>query len=196
MAVLTWLALPGPTDAWRSLGFEVPGEVVHVGRVAIEVNHPVPEWGFERVQGKQEPLGVPTRQVESPARPTAHPNGVERVDHVVYATRELDEGIALFADVLGLDPRRRARPREAGPEMAFFRAGEAVIEMVEGADEPAIWGVAFRASDLDVTVAALRRAGGEIGDPRESVQGGRIATVPTGWVGFRVAVIERPPKEG
>ena len=63
--------------------------------------------------------------------------------------------------------------------MAFYRVGEAFIEVVATGQEPAIIGLALRTPDLDATVALIRSCGGPVSDPKPAVQGGRIASVPS-----------------
>jgi hypothetical protein len=88
----------------------------------------------------------------------------------------------------GLDLRQiREQPTPAGaPRQAFFRLGEAILEVVQepyelverrdGDERSArLWGLALLSSDLDRTVRAL---GEHAGAPRDAVQPGRrIATV-------------------
>lgn len=73
--------------------------------------------------------------------------------------------------------------------MAFYRVGEAFIEVVASGAEPALIGLALRSPDLDATVSATRAAGGPISDPKPAVQGGRIATVWHGHLDWGLAII-------
>lgn len=75
--------------------------------------------------------------------------------------------------------------------MAFYRVGEAFIEVVTSGLPRALVGVAFMADDLDATVAAVRTTGGPIGDPKPAVQGGRIASVWRGHVNWGIAFMEK-----
>ena len=77
--------------------------------------------------------------------------------------------------------------------MAFFTVGEGFIEVVASGRPPALWGIAFSTPDLDACVAAVREAGGPIGDPKQAVQGGRIASVWKGHVDWGIAVMECAP---
>jgi hypothetical protein len=63
--------------------------------------------------------------------------------------------------------------------MAFYRVGEAFIEVVASGREPALIGLALKTPDLDATVAQIRLCGGPVSDPKPAVQGGRIASVWT-----------------
>jgi hypothetical protein len=111
----------------------------------------------------------------------------------VYTVADLDDAVAALTDVLGAEPRRRFKPRgESGPEMAFYRVGDAFIEVVASGRPPALIGVAFMCPDLDICVAAVREAGGLMGDPKPAIQGGRIASVPRDFgLPFGVAVMDR-----
>lgn len=169
---------------------------MHDGRfildgVVFEVDRPV-AWGFDEVGAGAERLGVTTEHRPADAAANAtHPNLVDRIDHVVYAVPDLDDAVAAVESVLGLELRRRFHPRGPdGPEMAFYRAGPTVIEVVAGPREPGLWGIAFLCPDLDATVAAIRGAGGPIGDPKPAVQGGRIASVWKEHVGWGVAIMD------
>lgn len=189
---LTWLGLPGSASLWACLGFVVDADGLRIGAVACSTNTPA-GWGFDEVHADASRLGVPTNVVPTVPKPApGHPNGVTHVDHVVYTVADLDESVAALTDVLGAEPRRRFKPRgEGGPEMAFYRVGEAFIEVVASGKPPALMGVAFMCPDLDVCVAAAREAGGLMGDPKPAVQGGRIASVPKDFgLPYGVAVMD------
>lgn len=192
MAALTWMGVPGTAEAWRTCGFEMDGDRFALDGVAFEVGMPA-SWGFGEVGAGADRLGVPTRVEAEPSASPAHPNAIDGIDHVVYAVPDLDAAAASVEEVLGLELRRRFHPRGPdGPEMAFYRAGPTVIEVVQGPPEPGLWGIAFRCPDLDATVAAVRATGAPIGDPKPAVQGGRIASIWKGHLGWGVAIMEPP----
>jgi catechol 2,3-dioxygenase-like lactoylglutathione lyase family enzyme len=208
VAILTSLGLPGDAAAWTKLGFTVERGDMRIGRVRCTLGGE-PSWGFDRAHADTAALGVPTalspatteqpQAGPSPADPASgpHPNGVTGIDHVVYTVPDLDSAVARLSAVLGAPPNRRFRPRgAAGPEMAFYRVGEAFIEVVTAGARPALIGVAFGAPDLDTTVAAIRAAGGPVGDAKPAVQGGRIASVRHGYLRWGVAVLEPPARDG
>jgi len=193
MAVMTWMGVPGEGAQWSALGFVVDGDEYLVGTVACSTGRDA-AWGFDELHADASALGVPTTVVARTNGPApAHPNGVDRIDHVVYTVADLDEAIGALTDVLGAEPRRRFKPRgKSGPEMAFYRVGDAFIEVVASGRPPALMGVAFMCPDLDACVAAVREAGGMMGDPKPAVQAGRIASVPRNFgLPYGVAVMDR-----
>jgi catechol 2,3-dioxygenase-like lactoylglutathione lyase family enzyme len=187
---LTLLEMPGNAEAWTSLAFDVTQGAFVVGTVRCAIGSS-PGWAFDELYGSVDALGVDTRVAEGPSATASHSNGIDRIDHVVYTVPQLDEAVDTLTSALGAPPRRRFHPRGPdGPEMAFFRVGEAFIEVVSSGQPPSLMGIAFNSPDLDATVAAIREAGGPIGDPKPAVQGGRIASVWREHVGFPVAVME------
>ncbi len=146
-------------------------------------------WGFDEIHADPAVLGVRTASCPA-ADPSTHPCGVTAVDHVVYTVPDLDPAVDALNAVLGSEPRRRFHPRgPEGPEMAFYRVGEAFIEVVATGREPALIGLALTAPDLDSAVAQIRRCGGPVSDPKPAVQGGRIASVWSGHLEWGLAVM-------
>lgn len=188
MAILTRLGVPGDQQAWATLGFTITDHTVRIGQVCC-VCSDQRSWGFDEVHAEATPLGI--RTTVQPVQPGAtHACGVTRVDHIVYTVPDLDTGTDALTAVLGAAPRRRFFPRgPEGPEMAFYRVGEAFIEVVAAGTEPALIGLALWSPDLDSSVAAIRAAGGPISDPKPAVQGGRIATVWRGHLGWGLAIM-------
>ena len=186
------LVMADAPDAWRDCGFAVDGDVCAVGEVRIrfapeEGRRGLRSWSLRGVEST-ELDGLATARSEQPlpeAAP-AHPNGVTALDHVVAISSDLDRTVAAL-EAAGLDLRRiREEPTPAGaPRQAFFRIGQAILEVVQepaeateraGGYRPAFfWGLAFVATDLDATVAYL---GDRAGEARDAVQPGRrIATL-------------------
>jgi hypothetical protein len=180
-------------EAWRALGFAVEGEVCALGGIRMrlvgsETGGGLVGWSLRGAAGI-ELEGLRTSLSERPlpdAPAPAHPNGVAAVDHVVAFTPALGRTVASL-EAAGLDLRRvREQPTPAGaPRQAFFRLGEAILEVVQqpadaippgGEGRPAFfWGLALLAPDLDATLAALGEAAGEA---RPAAQPGRrIATL-------------------
>jgi len=193
MAVLTWMGLPGDAAQWSSLAFVVEDGVLHVGTVACTTGREA-AWAFDELGADASALGVPTSvAVRAPGPRGEHPNGVTHIDHVVYTVADLDEAVGALTEVLGAEPRRRFKPRgSSGPEMAFYRVGDAFIEVVASGRPPSLMGVAFMCPDLDACVAAVRAAGGMMSDPKPAIQGGRIASVPRDFgLPYGIAVMDK-----
>lgn len=188
MATLTWLGVPGGEDAWSALGFAVDDRQIDIGRVRCSLTA-ARGWGFDEICSETAILGVDT-VCRPPVEGAVHANGVTHVDHIVYTVRDLDAAVADLTSVLGSQPRRRFHPRGPdGPEMAFFRVGEAFIEVVATGAAPALIGLALWSSDLDACVATVRALGGPISDPKPAVQGGRIASVWHGHLDWGLAIM-------
>lgn len=191
MAILTWLGVPGDEQAWTALGFTVNEGSVQIGRVRCELTRDR-SWRFDEIYGEVTTLEVPTAILPATTGAAHHPCGVTQVDHVVYTVRDLDTATTALTAALGTAPRRRFHPRgPKGPEMAFYRAGEAFIEVVATGTAPSLIGLALWSADLDATVTAIRAAGGPIGNPKPAVQGGRIATVGHGHLDWGLAIMGR-----
>jgi hypothetical protein len=182
---------------WERLGFAVEGDLLALGAIRLRLagrgaGKGIVGWSLRgTATGNLD--GLPSEASTSPSREPArepacaHPNGVSAIDHVVAFSPQLDRTIdALRA--AGLDLRRvREEPTPAGaPRQAFFRLGEAILEVVQipagelaragGEDAPArFWGLALIAGDLERCVAAL---GEHVSEIRAAVQPGRqIATL-------------------
>ncbi len=188
--VLEELLLGDEPEAWRRLGFEVhPDGVCRVGAVRLRlagsgVGEGVAGWslsGIETTDLDGLPTAIaPTESAES--EPAAHPNGAAALDHVVAFTPDIARTLAAFA-AAGIEPRRSGEIQSSqGPrQMAFFRLGEAVLELVQ-APEPgprsqpaAFWGLVVIVRDID---AAADQLGPLLGRIKDAVQPGRrIATI-------------------
>ena len=188
MTALTWLGVPGDEHAWTALGFTIEDGGVQIGQVRCSFTAER-AWGFDELHCEPSALGVETL-VRPSATGAAHPCGVTHADHIVYTVRDLDTAIDSLNAVLGTEPRRRFHPRgPRGPEMAFYRVGEAFIEMVCTGSDPALIGLALWSPDLDSTVAQIRSRGGPVSDPKPAVQGGRIASVWNGHLNWGLAIM-------
>ncbi len=188
MTVLTWLGAPGDECAWTAIGFTVEDDAVQIGQVRCSFTGER-AWGFDELYSDPSALGIETL-VRAATDGSAQPCGVTHIDHVVYTVRDLDGAIDSLNAVLGTQPRRRFHPRgPQGPEMAFYRVGEAFIEVVSSGSDPALIGLALWSPDLDFTVAQMRSAGGPVSDPKPAVQGGRIASVWSAHLNWGLAIM-------
>jgi hypothetical protein len=185
------LTIADAPGAWEALGFAVDDGVCVLGGIRIRLIGPQGKglvgWSLRGIEATElDGLITTTSDAELPAEGGAHANGVAGLDHVVAITPSLERTVAAL-EAAGLELRRiREEPTPAGaPRQAFFRLGEAILEVVQepdevvergGTDRPAFfWGLALVAPDLDTTVASL---GEHVGDVRPAVQPGRqIATL-------------------
>ena len=163
--------------AWSAAGFDVEDARCRVSRMTLNLTGKGARRGIVGWTLGEEGVG----EAAGP-----HPNGAERVDHVVMLAPDLDRTVGEL-ESQGFDLRRtREGPTPGGStRQAFFRAGESILEVVlapEGSsvardpDGPArLWGLAFAVDDLGRTARAL---GDLLGTPRDAVQPGRrIATL-------------------
>jgi hypothetical protein len=187
------ITVADPPEAWAQVGFRTDGGTCRVGTVDVLLAGREAGRGLTRmsVRGLRspEPDGLPIGAAppgEPPDPAPIHPNGVTRIDHVVAFTPDRARTVAAL-EAAGLELRRlRDEPTPAGGGFqAFFRLGEAILEVVEvpadapkplPPDAPArLWGLAFLADDLAATQEAI---GPRLGEPRPAVQPGRrIATL-------------------
>ncbi|WP_019928895.1 VOC family protein [Nocardia sp. BMG111209] len=199
--LLDRIGLPGDESAWTALGFDLAAGGFALGAVTCTVGAE-PAWGFDVVHADPAVLGIPVPDRIPTAStppgidpPASHPNHSSYVDHLVYWVPDLDDAVTALNAVLGTEPRRRFHPRgPSSPEMAFYRVGKPFLEVVSSGRPPILAGIAFGTTDLDATVAAVRAAGGPIGDPKPAVQGGRIASVWHGHLEWGIAFLEPKPR--
>lgn len=193
---------------WAALGFDVADGVCQVGGVRLRLGGAdtgaargvadarmgagaaggIVGWSLRGVASAElDGLATTISDGSAPAPAGAHSNGVVAIDHVVAASPDLDRTVAALS-AAGLDLRRvREQPTPAGaPRQAFFRLGEAILEVIQepaavieragGPAHPArFWGLALVAADVDATAARLAP---HVGEARAAVQEGRrIASV-------------------
>ncbi|MFN8041306.1 MAG: VOC family protein [Acidimicrobiales bacterium] len=203
--VLTAVTVGDPPEAWRAAGFTVDDDGrCRIGTVAVhlvgrDAGKRILGWSFDGLTGFDGETGVDgdldglvTSASPAPAGPApTHPNGVERIDHVVVLTPDRDRTIAAFT-AAGLEPRRSRETDTYGAPMVqtFFRAGEVIVELI-GTPEPmgdgpaGFFGLAHTCADLDATATLLD---GHVGVVKDAVQPGRrITTLRHKDLGMSVA---------
>jgi hypothetical protein len=189
MVTVDEITLADQPSAWEALGFVVSDGAVQLGGVRVRLagesaGHGIVGWSLSGIE-TSELDGLPTTRSSLPPPPVAaeHPNGVLAIDHVVVVSPMLDRSVQAL-QAAGLDLRRiREQPTPAGaPRQAFFRLGEAILEVVQepeqvieqrsdGTNGPArFWGLALLVGDLDRTVARLAE---QVSGIRPAVQPGR-----------------------
>ena len=60
---------------------------------------------------------------------------IEQIDHIGIAVRSIEESTPLYRDVLGLEYEGSEIVEEQGVKVAFFKVGQAMIELLEPLDE-------------------------------------------------------------
>jgi hypothetical protein len=191
-ATIDELVVADAPESWSALGFAVDGGACVLGDVRIrfagaDAGRGLMGWSLRDIAATElDGLATTRSDRPPPDEAPAHPNGVGALDHVVAITPALDRTVAALQGA-GLDLRRiREEPTPAGaPRQAFFRLGAPILEVVQeppeaieraGGDHPAFfWGLAFRAPNIDATVAGM---GDMVSEVRAAVQPGRrIATL-------------------
>ena len=194
--------------AWAAAGFAVTLHedgtgTVRIGRTAVELSGSgagFEGWALDGVDAPVDGLGTvtPWRAVATPGA-TAHPNGVDRIDHVVLLTGDVPRTVAAL-ERAGLEVRgSRQTQAVGGPALqVFVWAGDVILELVgpdEGeptTDDPAsVLGLALASTDLNATAVYL---GDLLGTPRDAVQPGRrVATLRHKQVGMRLPLLLMSP---
>ncbi|MEA2373675.1 MAG: hypothetical protein QOD53_138 [Thermoleophilaceae bacterium] len=210
-ATIDTITVADDADLWRALGFEVDEDgvcaigTIHVRLAGRDAGRGIVTWSVRGLK-TTELDGLPTEPSDAPPHEPAppHSNGVDRIDHVVAFTPDRARTTAAL-EAAGLDLRRlRDEPTPAGGgHQAFFRLGEAILEVIEyppdsppaaDRDRPArFWGLAVRTESMERSAAAM---GDRLSEPRDAVQPGRqIATVQRS-AGLALAIALMTPGPG
>ena len=130
--------------------------------------------------------------------PNIAPAPIDALDHVVVATPDPDRAAALYGARLGLDMRLDRTNPDWGARLMFFRCGDLVVEIVhrlkhgKGDGPDKVWGLSWRAADIDATRARLHGAGVDVSEVREGRKPGtRVFTVKSGTCGVPTLVIQQ-----
>jgi catechol 2,3-dioxygenase-like lactoylglutathione lyase family enzyme len=208
-------------DAYRTLlgvgavGLEGGVERFQLARGAVEVARGVPGLAvcFAAERGDdlgawptavEEHHGLDVRVIsELPIESTvSRPDGIEAIDHVVVHTTSPDRAIAHWRDRLGLRLALDREFPERSLRLLFFRSGGLTLEFaaplssdrdMDAAD--VLYGVSFRAPDLDACRTRLLAAGLEVGEVHAGMKPDtRVASVHSGTVGVPTLLIEDPSR--
>ncbi len=103
---------------------------------------------------------------------------IRKIDHLGIAVRSLDEGLALWGDLLGLEPTGTETVAKQGVRTAFLNVGETRLELLEptGPDTPVgrflhkrgpgFHHVCFLVEDLEAALRQLELRGMRLVDRR------------------------------
>ena len=116
--------------------------------------------------------------------PESVPTGVGAitgVDHVVVNTRSADAAKSFYGDQLGIRLALEQDVPEWGGVQMFFRASSMSIEVIvsdRAPDQDALWGLALKVADLDITHSRLRADGVAVSEVRAGRKDGtRVCTL-------------------
>ena len=114
-----------------------------------------------------------------------------KLDHIGLATRELEEGLALWRDILGLEVDATEEIQEQGVRVAMLPIGDTHVELLEPLSPespvgrflakrgPGIHHLAVEVADINAALADLKKRGARLIDetPRVGVRGCLVAFV-------------------
>ncbi|MGE0700863.1 MAG: VOC family protein [Hyphomicrobiaceae bacterium] len=138
-------------------------------------------------------IGVAARAASASDDPTADIAGL---DHVVVRTPDPERAVALYGGRLGLDLRLDRTNPQFGTRLLFFVCGGLVVEISHdtrkgvGSGPDSIFGLAWRARDVDRAHARMTKAGIEVSEVRAGRRPGtRVFTVKSHTAGLPTLVI-------
>jgi catechol 2,3-dioxygenase-like lactoylglutathione lyase family enzyme len=137
---------------------------------------------------------------ERPRSKVIADGAITALDHVVVNTQNPDRAAALYGARLGLDMALdRARPDWG--RLMFFRCGDLIVEVVQRSGQndlaapDSVWGLSWRATDIDATHTRLVAAGVDVSEVRPGRKPGtRIMSLRSGTCGVPSVVLQPPPK--
>jgi methylmalonyl-CoA/ethylmalonyl-CoA epimerase len=114
-----------------------------------------------------------------------------KLDHIGLATRELEEGLALWRDILGLQVDATEEIQEQGVRVAMLPIGDTHVELLEPLSPespvgkflakrgPGIHHLAVEVEDINASLADLKKRGARLIDetPRVGAGGCLVAFV-------------------
>jgi methylmalonyl-CoA/ethylmalonyl-CoA epimerase len=129
-----------------------------------------------------------------------------KIDHIGIATRQLDEGLALWRDALGLRIDSTEEIAEQGVRVAMLAVGETHVELLEALTPdspvgkflakrgPGIHHIALEIDDIAAWLAELKSKGARLIDetPRIGAAGCLVAFVhPSSTDGVLLELVQR-----
>jgi methylmalonyl-CoA/ethylmalonyl-CoA epimerase len=131
----------------------------------------------------------------------------DRIDHIGVAVEDIDSSLELWRDRLELHDAHREISEEQGVEAVLLDVGEDHIELLAplGPDTPVgkflakrgpgMHHVAYKVSDIETTLLALKQAGMRLIDeePRQGLRSSRVAFLHPKTAGGVLIEIVEPP---
>jgi len=129
-----------------------------------------------------------------------------RVDHIAIAVRNLEEGLKIYRDLLGLKIMEVKVVEDEGVKIAFLDAGDLKVEVMEplGKDTPVgrflskrgegMHHIAFLVTDLDEILMKVKSFGLRLtGEPKPREGGRYVFLHPKSTHGVLIELIEGDP---
>lgn len=128
-----------------------------------------------------------------------------KIEHVALAVSNLDEAIALYRDLWGLELEHRETVEDQGVEEAMFSLGDSYIQLLAPLSPDTTVGkfierrgeglhhIAYEVDNIVSALAKLKEAGSKLIDetPRAGSRGTRVAFVhPAGNRGVLVELVQ------
>ncbi len=131
---------------------------------------------------------------------------IKKLDHVVIATKDLDDAVQIWERNVGLKPDASLdHPLGSGFKAARLPIGESFVELVQPVEEKGrfyeqvqergegLFSISVEVEDLDEAVSHLRDRGATVSHPEPSIwPGARLARINAGSThGVSIQLIER-----
>ncbi len=128
-----------------------------------------------------------------------------KLDHIGLATRQLEDGLAIWRDALGLEVDATEEITEQGVRVAMLALGDTHVELLEPLSQdspvgkflakrgPGIHHVAVAVEDIHASLAELKRRGARLIDetPRVGARGCLVAFIhPTATNGVLLELVQ------
>jgi len=112
-----------------------------------------------------------------------------RIDHIGVAVADVESGLELYRDRLGLPVAHREVVEQQGVEAVLLDVGEGHVELLAplsaetpvgrflAKQGPGLHHVAYQVTDIDTTLTELKQVGLQLIDehPRRGIRGSRVA---------------------
>ncbi len=130
---------------------------------------------------------------------------IMKIDHIGIATRQLDEGLSVWRDALGLNVDSTEEVKEQGVRVAMLAVGDTHVELLEALTPesavakfiakrgPGIHHIALEVDDINASLAELKSKGARLIDetPRIGAGGCLVAFVhPTSANGVLLELVQ------
>lgn len=128
-----------------------------------------------------------------------------KLDHIGLATRQLEDGLAIWRDALGLEVDVTEEITEQGVRVAMLALGDTHVELLEPLSQdspvgrflakrgPGIHHVAIAVEDIHASLAELKKRGARLIDetPRVGARGCLVAFIhPTATNGVLLELVQ------